>query len=143
MENHPEKESREDTKKKTSLWDRFIDFLFSNDLRKHLIWIVLLGLMLRIFVARNISVLGDEMIHGPHAIGFLNSGLISTILHSPLWFSLTDLSHIIFGNVTLLSSRFPSVFFGAMTILVVYLIGSEAFNKRVGIFSASSLVNTM
>ena len=75
--------------KKPSFIDKLVDFVFSDDKRKWLILIFLLGAILRFIVARNISALGDEMVHGPHAIGFLHSGLISTILHSSLWFYLT------------------------------------------------------
>ncbi len=115
--------------------DLFLNFLFSKDKRKWLIPIILLGTILRFLVARNISALGDEMVHGPHAIGFLHSGLISTLAHSPLWFYLTDIVFK-FLNVTMFSARFLSVFYGILTILVVYLISSKVFNKKIGLISA-------
>ncbi len=118
-----------------NLLDSFIDFIFSKDPRKWLILIMFFGVVLRFLVARNVSALGDEMIHGPHAIGFLHSGLISTLVQSPLWFYLTDMVFKIF-NVTMFSARFLSFFYGSLTILVVYLISSKIFNKKAGLFSA-------
>lgn len=125
----------ENQKKEQDFLSRTIDFVFSNDKRKWLIPIFILGLFLRIIVARNISALGDEMIHGTHAIGFLHSGLISTILQSPLWFYLSDIVFQILP-VTLFSLRFLSVFYGAFSIILIYLIGSRIFDKKIGLISA-------
>lgn len=117
------------------VFDSTLDFIFSKDPRKWLILIVFLGAILRFLVARNISALGDEMVHGPHAIGFLHSGLISTFAHSPLWFYLTDIVFKFF-NVTMFSARFLSFFYGILTILVIYLIASKIFSKKIALFSA-------
>ena len=114
----------ERSSKKKSPTDRTVDFLFSDDSRKHLLWIVSIGFLLRILFANNVTPLGDEMIHAPRAIGFLHSGLLSTILQSPLWLYLTDIVYSVFG-VSLLSSRFLSVFLGSLTIIIVYLITSK------------------
>ena len=119
----------------TKFIDKLIDFAFSKDARKYLIGIFLIGIVLRFIVITNISALGDEMVHGPHAIGFLNSGLISTIAHSPLWFYLTDIAMRFLG-VTIFSTRFLSFFYGSLSILLVFLISSHIFNKRVGLISA-------
>jgi len=121
--------------KQKGLVDSFIDFIFSNDERKWLILIFLLGVILRFFVSRNISLLGDEAVHGPHAIGFLHSGLISTFAHSPLWFYLQDIFFKIFG-VTLFSSRFASFFYGSISIFLVYLISLKLFNKKSALISS-------
>jgi len=115
--------------------NKTIDFLFSNDERKWLVFILILGATLRLIVARNINAIADEMVHGPHAIGFLHSGLISTIAHSPLWFYLTDIFFKILG-VTLFSTRFLSFFYGVLSIIVVYFIASRIFNKKAGLVSA-------
>jgi hypothetical protein len=127
-------EPKEEIKNRT-FTDKIIDFLFSKDERKWLIPIFIIGLFFRILLARNISALGDEMIHGTHAIGFLHSGLISTILQSPLWFYLSDLVFQILP-VTLFSLRFISVFYGAFSIILIYLISSKIFDKKVGLISA-------
>ena len=111
---------------KKSILDRSIDFIFSNDERRWLILIFILGVILRFFVANNVSFLGDEMVHGPHIIGFLHSGLISTFAHSPLWFYLGDMVFKIF-EVTAFSTRFLSFFYGSLSILLVYLITVKIF----------------
>jgi 4-amino-4-deoxy-L-arabinose transferase-like glycosyltransferase len=121
--------------KKQGILDKTIDFLFSNDERKWLILIFVVGAILRFIVARNIAPIGDEAVHGPHAIGILHSGLISTIAHAPLWFYLTDVFYNILG-VTMLSARFLSFFYGSLSILLIYLIASKIFSKKVGLISA-------
>ncbi len=113
----------------------FVDFLFSDKEEKWLILILLIGVLLRFLVARNISALGDEMVHGPHAIGFLHSGLISTLAQSPLWFYLTDIVTR-FLNVTLFSVRFLSFFYGSLSIIIIYLLTSKMFDKKVALISS-------
>lgn len=121
--------------KKDKILDKIINFWFSNDLRKGLVLVFILGVALRFIVSSNISSLGDEAIHGPHAIGFLHSGLLSTIVQSPLWFYLTDIFFKILG-VTIFSTRFLSFMYGSLSILVVYLISSKIFNRKIGILSS-------
>ncbi|PIN77164.1 hypothetical protein COV15_02890 [Candidatus Woesearchaeota archaeon CG10_big_fil_rev_8_21_14_0_10_34_12] len=127
--------NKEETKKKRDFVDKTIDFLFSKNETKWLIPILLIGVILRFIVARNISALGDEMVHGPHAIGFLHSGLLSTIAHSPPWFYLTDIAMRFLG-VTMFSTRFLSFFYGSISIILIYLISSHIFNKKTGLISA-------
>ncbi|MDP1729072.1 MAG: glycosyltransferase family 39 protein [archaeon] len=125
----------EETKKEKNILDKSIDFIFSNDERKWLIPIFILGVLLRFLGATNISLLGDEAIHGPHIIGFLHAGLISSFAHSPLWFFLGDIA-LKFLGVTVFSLRFTSFFFGAVSILVVYLIAKKMFDSKIGLLSA-------
>ena len=130
---HLEKEKLNN--KKLSFVDRTIDFLFSNDARKWLLIIFIFGLSLRILVARNILPIADEMVHGPHAIGFLHSGLISTIVQAPLWFYLTDIMFKIF-NVTLFSVRSLSVLYGAFSLILTYMIFSRLSDKKTALISS-------
>ena len=118
-----------------TLLDRFIDFIFSDDNRKWLILVVILGALLRFIAASNGMVTDDETVHGPHAIGFLHSGLISTIAECPLWFYLTDIFFKILG-VTFFSMRFLSFFYGILSILLVYLIAKKMFDKRIALLSS-------
>jgi hypothetical protein len=116
--------------------DRTVEFLFSNDSRKWALIIFIFGLILRILVARNISPsVADEMVHGPHAIGFLHSGLISTIVQAPVWFYLTDIMFKIF-NVTLFSVRSLSVFYGAFCIILVYMIFSKIESRKIALVTS-------
>ena len=130
-----EQELEQTVKKSETIIDKTIDFLFSNNPKKWLLLIVLLGGILRFFLANNISALGDEMVHGPHIIGFLNSGLISTIAHSPLWFYLGDLVFQVLP-VTMFTVRFLSFFYGIMTIIVIYLLGAKIFNKKIALLGS-------
>ena len=72
--------------KKQDNLDKFLDFILTKNNAKYLTLIVAIGAFLRYLVVKNVSFLGDEMVHGPHAINMWNSGLISTILESPTWF---------------------------------------------------------
>jgi len=114
---------------KPKILDRFIDFIFSKDERRWLILIFLLGVILRFIVARNISLLADEGVHGAHIIGFLHSGLISTFAQSPLWFYLSDIFLRILG-VTVFSLRFSSFLFGSLSIILVYAISMKVLRNR-------------
>ncbi len=134
-EKQTEEKKEQDSKKQKTIIDKVIDFAFSNDERKWLIIILLFGAVLRFFAARNISLLGDEAIHGPHIIGFLHSGLISTFAHSPLWFYLGDIA-IKFLGISVFSLRFLSFFYGTLSILLVYLIAKKIFNAKTGLISA-------
>lgn len=135
MESKEENPKSEKTSYKTFL-DKTIDFIFSNDERKWLILIFIFGMILRFFVAKNVSLLGDEGVHGPHTMGYLKSGLISSFAHSPLWFSLTDLGFR-FMEVTIFSLRFLSFFYGSLTILLVFLLAKKVFHsKRIALLSS-------
>ena len=134
MENEKKHEVSEHKKEKTII-DKSIDFIFSDDERKWLLLIFILGVVLRFLVANNISLLGDEAVHGPHTMGYLNSGLISSFAHSPLWFALTDFCFK-FLEVTIFSVRFLSFFYGSLTILLIYLITKKIYTKKAGLLAA-------
>ena len=124
--------------KRTDYLDKLLDFILTKSNAKYLTIIVTLGAILRYIVVKNISFLGDEMVHGPHAINIWGSGLISTLVESPTWFYLTDIAHKIFG-VTIFSARFLSFFYGTLTILLIYLLAKQVFNKKVALLSAAFL----
>lgn len=135
-----EKENKQETNKKESFKfvnvpDKVIDFIFSDDERKWLIPIVLLGLILRIIVMHNIGPLADEMVHGVHAINIISSGVINTQNEAPLWFYLTDLAYKILG-VNAIAARALSIFFGVLSIIALYLVASLLFNRRVGLIAS-------
>ena len=125
----------EDNKQKRGFVDKAIDFIFSNDTRKYLLILLLAGLILRFFAARNLPPLADEMVHGTHAIGFINLNALSSMTQGPLWFFLTDLAYKLF-DVTLFSARFLSFFYGGLTIVLVFLISSLLFNKKIALISS-------
>lgn len=112
-----------------------IDFLFSKDSRKYLLLAVLIGAIIRFIVLLNVGPLADESVHGVHAINIVSSGVINEQNQAPVWFYLTDFAYTLFG-VNPISMRFLSFFFGTLTIILVFLIGKQAFNERVGLVAA-------
>lgn len=118
-----------------SLIDKLVDVAFSKNNIKWIILIIILAAILRFLLANNIGFLGDEMVHGPHAIGILKTNVLSRMTQSIVWFYLTDLAYKIFG-VTGFSARFLSFFFGVLCIPLVYLLGKEFYNERLGLVAA-------
>lgn len=118
-----------------SLWEKSIDFIFSNDSRKWLLVIVILGALLRIIVASNLPPVADEMVHGTHALGVSKLAPLSTMAQAQVWYYLTDYGYRLFG-VHLLTARLLSVVFGTLSIILVYLLGSLLFSKRAGLIAA-------
>ncbi|MAG07428.1 hypothetical protein CMI46_01270 [Candidatus Pacearchaeota archaeon] len=121
---------------KKSFVDRIINKTLS--LKKETYFVILLlilGFILRSVNALGRKFSGDEMVHGTHAIGFINSGKLQIMDQSAVWFWLTDLFLKLFG-ANLFGIRFTSVLFGTLLIAVTYLLGKEIFNKKVGIFAA-------
>lgn len=125
----------ESTSAKKSWYDRAIDFAFSSDPRRYLILFLVLGFVLRLIVANNVAPLADEMIHGTNAINIISSGVINAQNEAPAWLYLTDIFYRIFG-VHSFSARFLSILFGTLTILVVYLLGKQLFNEKIGLTAA-------
>ncbi len=117
--------------------DQSIDFIFSNDERKWLILVFILGTALRWINVSNRHVFGDPPHFIIQAINFLNSGLLVTWDQSAfLWYPLTDIFYMIFG-VTQFASRFSSFLFGSLTIILIYLFVSEfSGNKKLALLSA-------
>ncbi|MFA5175690.1 MAG: glycosyltransferase family 39 protein [Candidatus Nanoarchaeia archaeon] len=120
---------------KKPILESIIDFVFSKNSIKWLIPIFLLGVILRYLFVNNVSFLGDEMVHGPHAINIISTNAIGTMVQSTLWFYLTDLIMKIIG-VTAFSTRFLSFFFGTLSILALYLVTKEVFSKKTAVISS-------
>ncbi len=111
------------------------NFLFSGNEKKLILIIFVIGLILRVIVASNITPVEDEMIHGVHAIGFSKLAPLSALTQAPVWQYLTDYAYRIFG-ISLLTARILSVIFGSLSIIVVYFLGSLLFNRRAGLIAA-------
>jgi 4-amino-4-deoxy-L-arabinose transferase-like glycosyltransferase len=128
-----------ETNKKFEVFlDKTLDVFFSKDKTKlFLILIFLLALVLRIFAATNLGVAADDMVFAVHAINFLDSNKLEVYDQSTsLWYSLTDLFYKIFGP-TQLASRFASVLFGSLLVILVYLISIKLFkDKKIGLIAA-------
>jgi len=117
--------------------DKLIDNIFSMKKTSfYLILIFLLGFILRLIAAINLSVSADDMHFVAHAINFLSADrLITYDQSSGLWFAFTSIMFNIFG-LTQLSSRLAALIFGSFSILVLYLLAREFFNEKIALISA-------
>lgn len=116
--------------------DKTLDVIFKNKHLAILLAVFLIGVGLRYLGAVSVEPNADEMQHGPHAWGIIDAGVIGRVWQSILWSYLTDSVYQILG-ITLFSARFLSFFFGSLTILLVYLLGREVFNKRVALIATA------
>lgn len=116
-------------------FDSLLNFILSNRQFHYLLAILFFGFILRFVAANNLAPLADEMIHGTNAINIIHSGVINAQNQAPAWLYLTDIFYKLFG-VFAFSARFASILFGSLTILVVYLLGAQLFNRRIGMISA-------
>ncbi len=128
-------ENKEADKKENDSLSRAVDWAFNNKTIVILILIFLLGITLRYFAAIGVEPNADEMVHGPHASGIISSGVIGRVWQSVLWSYMTDLFQIIFG-ISMFSTRFLSFLFGSLSIIMVFLIARELFNKRTAIIAS-------
>jgi len=120
-----------------NLIDKTLDIFFSKDKTKlYLLIIVIFGFILRLIAANNLMVGADDSHFATHAINFLGSGKLETYDQSaPLWFSLTDFFYKIFG-VNQIGSRFASILFGSLSIILIFLFTREFFGKKAGLIAA-------
>src|SRR3989344_379016 len=134
---------------KKDILSKTLDFIFSKNNTKYLVLLLIVGMIIRLIFALIIGGSPDEMTYGVHSIGIINSGLLQEMTESPVWMYLTDLGYKIFG-ITLLSSRLMSVIFGSLTIVALYFLTKEMFNKKIALiasflltFSAYHILNTL
>lgn len=104
-----------------------------------MIWVVLVvGLIVRL-ISLNQSLWLDEAINILAVKNFSLSGLITQYaiadFHPPGWFIILWFWGKVFGYSEIIM-RIPSVFFGIVTIYVVYLIGKKLFSKQLGLVAA-------
>ncbi len=123
--------------KKADVISKIIDKIFS--MKKTSIFLVLifiLGVILRLIAAINLTVSADDMHHVTHAINFFSADrLITYDQSSGLWHAFTSIIYKFLG-FTQLSSRFAALLFGSLTILVIYLLAKEFFNEKISLISA-------
>ena len=119
---------------------KIIDYIFKiKRVNLILISILILGFILRLIAAINLSVSADDMHFVTHAVNFFSSGKLVTYDQSAgLWFAFTSLMYKFLGY-TQLASRLAALIFGSLTILVVYLLTKEFFNEKVSLLAAFAL----
>jgi len=117
--------------------DKTIDGVFNMKRSTiYLLLILLLGFILRLVAAINITVSADDMHHVIHAIDFFSAGrLITYDQSSGLWHAFTSIIYNVFG-MTQLTSRTAALVFGSLTILVIFLLTREFFGEKVGLLAA-------
>lgn len=98
--------------------------------------IFLLAILLRILVATHVVIGSDELVYSSIPINILSAERVSTAYQSHLYFYLLDASYKLFGGVTPLSTRFPSVLFGSFAVFVVFLLGHHLFGRTEGLIAA-------
>ena len=115
-----------------------IKYLVSNII---LFFLLILGFYYRIYgLDNNYSFWTDENHVAIFVRAILERGQpaltngYSTGVYQWLQYWISALSACIFG-LNEFAIRLPSVFFGVLTILVIYLLGKEIFNRRVGLLS--------
>ena len=120
---------------KKDLLNKTLDFIFSKNNTKYLVLLFIIAIILRLIFSFSIGGSPDEMVYGVHALGIIDSGLLQEMHENPIWMYLTDLGYKIFG-MTLVSSRLLSIIFGALSILALYFLAKEMFNKKIALISS-------
>ncbi|MDP3640716.1 MAG: glycosyltransferase family 39 protein [Nanoarchaeota archaeon] len=99
--------------------------------------LVLLAFFLRLFSAQEMEIGTDEMIYSVIPLNIISAGRLSTVEQAPVYFYLVDIGYKLFGGMSLITSRLPSVVFGALAVIVIFLIALELFaNKKAALWSA-------
>ncbi|MEK6891393.1 MAG: glycosyltransferase family 39 protein [Nanoarchaeota archaeon] len=141
MEEKAEVKNQEKIKTKDSFIDKavskFVDFIYSknNKIEKALILVIIGGFILRLIAAIDLSVFADDMVYASQTAGIWSSKIISTHSNPPLFFYLTDSTFKLFGY-SQFSARFWPLIAGTLIIVLVYLITSKLFDKKIALFSA-------
>ncbi len=111
-----------------------------TEIQTCIFFLILTGFVLRISDLGVNSLWLDESISSIAALAFLEKGL--PVLPSGLFYGrgllntfLIASSFATFG-INEFAARLPSVFFGTLTILIVYFMASKIGNKRIGIIAA-------
>ena len=121
--------------KKNDFINKLLNFFFNKNYGKWILVLFIIAMVLRIIAANNMTTNADEMLHATHAIDISNAGVLQIMDEDPVWFYLTDLGYKVF-SVSMFSGRFLSILFGALSVLIIYLLGKEMFNKKIGYISA-------
>src|SRR3989344_6621083 len=102
-----------------------------------LLLIFLLALALRIFAAAKVDVSTDEMIYSLLPLDIISAGRLGTVEQSPLYFYLADVGYTLFGGLSPIVARLPSIIFGSLAIFLIYLLSLELFkSEKAGLLSA-------
>ena len=118
-----------ESKKRSSFIDRLLNFIFKKR-NLYIILILILAFALRAIVASNAEPIADEMNVALRSIDVHKSGTMNSVDQSHSFYFLNEIVYKIFGSINLFTARFTSVFFGILSILLVYLIVIKMINTK-------------
>src|SRR3989344_4062114 len=99
--------------------------------------ILLVAFILRLIVAQTVEIVPDEIVYSLLPWKIISAQRLGTVDGGPLFSYLTDLSYMAFGEVNSISTRFPSILFGSLTVILIYLSSLKMFgNKKAALFGA-------
>ncbi|MDP3698754.1 MAG: glycosyltransferase family 39 protein [Nanoarchaeota archaeon] len=99
--------------------------------------VVILAFILRLIVAQAVEIVPDEIVYSLLPWKIISAQRLSTVEGGPLFSYLTDLGYILFGEVNAISTRFPSIIFGSLTVILIYLCSLKLFeNRKAALFSS-------
>lgn len=99
--------------------------------------IVVLAFILRFMVAQTVEIVPDEIVYSLLPWKIISAQRLSTVEGGPLFSYLIDIGYTVFGEVNATSTRLPSIFFGSLTVILVYLFSLKMFdNKKAALFSS-------
>src|SRR3989344_1466140 len=101
-----------------------------NKTKLLLLIIIVLSLILRLYAAYHTDVATDEMIYSLIPFNIISAHRLSTVEQSPVYFYLDDIGYAFSGDISALSARITSVIFGALAVLVIFLITKELFREK-------------
>lgn len=111
-----------------------------------LIFIVVLGFSLRLYDLSEESLWTDEMVSLRHIRQNDFKSLIISVqegeLTPPLYYIFLKYWVNVFGESEF-SLRFPSLLFDFFSIVILYLLGTRLFNRKIGLISSFLLATTM
>lgn len=122
--------------KSEKMFDKFLNFIVKKK-NFYLVLIILIALILRIIVASNVEPLADEMNVAVRSINVHNSGTMNSIDESHSFYFLTEIGYKLTNYINLITARAPSIIFGILSILLIYLIVRKLYkDEKIALVSA-------
>ena len=102
-----------------------------------LLLIFAVAFVLRVIAATHVDVSTDEIIYSLLPLNIISAGRLGTVEQSPLYFYLADVGYTLFGGLSPLTARLPSIIFGSLAVFLIYLLSLELFkSEKAGLLSA-------
>jgi hypothetical protein len=119
--------------------DKMVNLLYDKT-RLSVLVFFFLGLILRLFAARNMGVSADDVNHAIFPIGIFNSGkLVFWGGSTNLWYYIQGTFYKIFG-LSMIASRFAAALLGSLLIILMFVFVKKVFKSEKAALIASFLV---